>query len=73
MTIDNGANAGASKFNARRKPSRFSHSLRFRCPAALCFAVDRAAERDLTTSSEYIRRTVIDHLKADGIDLRGAT
>jgi hypothetical protein len=59
MTIDNGANAGASKLYVRHKSSRFSHSLRIRCPAALCFAVDQAAERGLTTSSEYIRRAVM--------------
>jgi hypothetical protein len=67
MTIDNGANAGASKLDVRHKSSRFSHSLRIRCPATPILAVDQAAERGLTTSSEYIRRAVIDHLKADGL------
>jgi hypothetical protein len=72
MTIDNGANAGASNLDARHKSSRFSHSLRIRCPASFSFAVDRAAGRNLTTTSEYIRRAVIDRLKTDGIDLRVA-
>jgi len=39
-----------------------------RCPSSLPLAVERAAARQLMTSSEYIRRSVIERLKADGID-----
>jgi hypothetical protein len=39
-----------------------------RCPASLPPAIDRAAAKHLMTSSEYVRRSVIDRLKADGID-----
>ena len=70
MSTDNSADTGASK--TRHKSSRFSHSIRIRCQAMLCLAVDEAAERNLTTSSEYIRRSIVDRLKADGVDLRGA-
>jgi hypothetical protein len=48
--------------------TRFTDSLRVRCPASLPAAIDKAASRHLMTSSEYIRRSVIDRLKADGID-----
>lgn len=49
--------------------ARFTESLRIRCPLALPRAIDIAAARNLTTASEYVRRSVIDRLKADGIDL----
>jgi len=49
-------------------PLRFTDSLRVRCPPSLPAAIDKAACRHLTTSSEYIRRSVIDRLVADGID-----
>ena len=39
-----------------------------RCPASLPPAIDCAAAKHLMTSSEYVRRSVIDRLKADGID-----
>jgi hypothetical protein len=48
--------------------TRFTDSLRVRCPPSLPVAIDKAASRHLTTSSEYIRRSVIDRLVADGID-----
>jgi hypothetical protein len=48
--------------------ARFTESLRIRCPSALPLAIDRAAARHLMTASEYVRRSVIDRLKADGID-----
>ena len=49
--------------------SRFTERLLVRCPALLPPAIDRAAAKNLMTSSEYVRRSVIDRLKADGIDL----
>jgi hypothetical protein len=48
--------------------TRFTDNLRVRCPPSLPVAIDKAASRHLTTSSEYIRRSVIDRLVADGID-----
>jgi hypothetical protein len=48
--------------------SRFTDSLRIRCPPFLPAAIDAAAARNLMTASEYVRRSVIDRLKADGTD-----
>jgi hypothetical protein len=48
--------------------ARFTDSLRIRCPTSLPAAIDTAAARKLMTASEYVRRSVIDRLKADGID-----
>jgi hypothetical protein len=39
-----------------------------RCPSTLPAAVELAATRQMMTSSEYVRRSIIDRLKADGID-----
>jgi hypothetical protein len=50
----------------------FTDSLRIRCPTVLSIAIDKAAARHLMTASEYVRRGVIDRLKADGIDLSPA-
>ena len=47
---------------------RFTEDLRVRCPSSLANAIDKAATRDLMSVSEYVRRSVIDRLKADGID-----
>jgi hypothetical protein len=49
-------------------PLRFTDSLRVRCPPSLPVAIDLAAARALMTPSEYVRRSVIDRLKGDGID-----
>jgi hypothetical protein len=54
---------------ARHESSpRFPISLRVRCPASLPTAVDLASKKHLMTSAEYIRRSVIDRVKADGFD-----
>lgn len=42
--------------------------LQFRAPESLSEAIDVAAKRELQTKSEYVRRSVIDRLRADGID-----
>jgi hypothetical protein len=47
---------------------RFTDSLRVRCPASLPTAIDLAAAKNLTTPSEYVRRSVIERLRSDGID-----
>jgi hypothetical protein len=56
-----------------RAITRFTDCVVVRCPASLPRAIDRAAAKSLMTSSEYIRRSVIDRLKADGIDLAQVT
>lgn len=48
--------------------SQFTDTLRVRCPAALPAAIDIAAGRALMSSSEYVRRSSIERLRADGID-----
>jgi hypothetical protein len=35
-------------------------------------AIERAAAQNLMTASEYVRRSVIDRLKADGVKLQTA-
>jgi hypothetical protein len=52
--------------------ARFTESLRIRCPASLPVAIDTAAAWNLMTASEYVRRSVIERLQADGIDLAEA-
>jgi hypothetical protein len=37
-------------------------------PPALAAAVKVAADRELTTVSEFVRRVLIDKLRSDGID-----
>jgi hypothetical protein len=41
--------------------------LQFRAPESLSEAIDAAAKREFQTKSEYVRRSVIDRLRADGI------
>ncbi len=54
-----------------RKPENyFSDLLRVRCPATLPPAIEQAAAQNLMTASEYVRRSVIDRLKADGVSLQ---
>lgn len=48
--------------------TRFTERMLVRCPASLPPAIDRGAAKNLMTASEYVRRSVIDRLKADGID-----
>lgn len=47
---------------------QFSERLMLRVPAVLPKAIETAAARNLMTPSEYVRRSVIDRLRADGID-----
>jgi len=49
--------------------SRFTDSIRIRCPASLPVAIDKAASRHLMSSSEFIRRAVIDRLVSEGIEV----
>jgi hypothetical protein len=43
-------------------------SLHVLAPKSLAAAVKEAARRDLTTSSEYIRRVLVERLRDEGID-----
>ncbi len=52
----------------RDDSARFSERVLVRCPASLPPAIERAAAKNLMTASEYVRRSVIDRLRADGID-----
>jgi hypothetical protein len=47
---------------------RFTDRVLIRCPPSLLPAIKLGATRHLMTKSEYVRRCVIDQLKADGID-----
>jgi hypothetical protein len=59
---------GTASRKASNEPARFTNSLRIRCPEFLPAAIDTAAARNLMTASEYVRRSVIARLKADGIE-----
>jgi hypothetical protein len=48
---------------------RFSRYIQFRAPEKLPDAIAVVADRKMTTSSEYVRRAVIEKLKADGLDI----
>jgi hypothetical protein len=54
--------------NDSESSARFTDRMFVRCPASLPTAIDKAAAQNLMTASEYIRRSVIDRLRADGID-----
>jgi len=57
-----------------RKPKNyFSDTLQVRCPPVLPPAIECAAAQNLMTASEYVRRSVIDRLKADGVKLQTAS
>jgi hypothetical protein len=44
------------------------NSLQIRVPLSLTAAVKAAATREMTTTSEYARRALLERLRADGID-----
>ncbi len=52
----------------RKSENYFTGNLQIRCPKILPVAIEKAAAQRLMSSSEYVRRSVIDSLKADGID-----
>jgi hypothetical protein len=54
--------------SAESKPGRFPELLHVRCPRPLPALIESTAERQCMTPSEYIRRSVFERLKADGID-----
>lgn len=60
-----------AKFQSELSPTRqprFPNAIFLRCPASLPHAVELAAKKNLMTSAEYMRRSIIDRIKADGID-----
>ena len=52
----------------RKRGNRYSHRMTLRVQLALPLAIDRAAAKQFTTPSEYIRRSLLQALRADGID-----
>ena len=50
------------------KPGRFPNVLQARCSKTLPPLIEHAAQSQCMTPSEYIRRSVFERLKADGID-----
>jgi hypothetical protein len=54
--------------SAESKPGRFPELLRVRCPGPLRALIERTAERQCMSPSEYIRRSLFERLKADGVD-----
>jgi metal-responsive CopG/Arc/MetJ family transcriptional regulator len=51
-----------------KKYKRFDVLLQIRAPEVLTKALDRAADKQLTSRSDYIRGAILERLKADGID-----
>ena len=47
----------------------YSEVVRFRAPEGFGEAISAAAARDFTTSSEFVRRIIVDRLRALGMDL----
>lgn len=56
----------------KRKPDQ-AGVLFVRCPLSLPAAIERAAEREMTTLSGYVRTAVIKQLRRDGFDPSEAT
>jgi hypothetical protein len=61
--------AGARRIATPRFPGR----LQFRCPPALTATLAAAADREMTTASDYVRRAVASRLRADGYQLVGGS
>ena len=51
-----------------RRAISFPIMLRLRTPESLTTAIREAADRNMTTASEYVRQAVIQKLRVDGID-----
>lgn len=48
---------------------RFDTEIRARCPAAMVSATDKAAAKNMMSTSEYVRRCIFDRLRADGVEV----
>jgi hypothetical protein len=44
------------------------NALQVRAPVPLIAAVKRAGDRDMTSTSEYVRRVLLERLRLDGLD-----
>jgi len=44
---------------------RYTASLRIRAPEALAEALERAADANMTTASEYVRQAILARLKSE--------
>jgi metal-responsive CopG/Arc/MetJ family transcriptional regulator len=49
--------------------TRCNRLIQIRAPEFLTKALDRAADRQLTSRSDFIRAALVDRLRADGIDV----
>ncbi|HXB77516.1 MAG TPA: hypothetical protein VNX23_08970 [Bradyrhizobium sp.] len=52
--------------------TKFQRLVQFRVPEALADAIGSAAMRHFQSKSEYVRRSVIDRLRADGVGIEEA-
>jgi hypothetical protein len=50
---------------AKTDRQRFAGCLRIRAPEVLTEVVERAADQNMTTSSEYIRQAILARLKSE--------
>jgi Ribbon-helix-helix protein, copG family len=51
-----------------KQPTRCDRLIQIRAPEFLTKALDSAADKRLTSRSDYIRTALLDRLRADGID-----
>jgi hypothetical protein len=49
--------------------TRYDTLLQIRAPECFTVALDKAADRQFTSRSDYIRTAVLDRLRSDGIDV----
>ena len=56
-----------------RRASRFLDRIAFRCPDGMAIAIQRAADREAISSSDYARRAVARQLRADGFVIADST
>jgi hypothetical protein len=49
--------------------NKYSALIKTRAPEALRTAVEMAADRELTTTSAYTRKAILNQLRADGVSL----
>jgi hypothetical protein len=52
---------------AKTKRNAFLADIHIRAPAALTEAIERAADANMTSASEYIRQAILARLKADSL------
>jgi hypothetical protein len=53
----------------KRVRAQFTDTVKLRVPPGFLVAVEAAARQDLCTASEYIRRSVINRLRKDGVPI----